>query len=89
MIHVAMVGLMLAMALEMARALLGPSVFDRVLAVNAFGTATVLFIAVVGFLTERPDWAPLYAVINFSGPIAVLKYLKYRDLGRAGVDEDP
>jgi multicomponent Na+:H+ antiporter subunit F len=63
---------------------LGPIVYDRVLAANIFGTFTVLFIAVLGFLTGRPDFldiALLYALINFVGTIAVLKFFRYRALG--------
>ncbi|TFH66202.1 MAG: pH regulation protein F [Gemmatimonadales bacterium] len=74
-----------AMALAMARALLGPTVYDRVLAVNMFGTKTVLMIAVLGFLAGRPDFldlALLYALINFVGTLAVLKFFEYGDLGR-------
>ena len=64
---------------------MGPTVYDRVLAANTFGTKTVLLIAVLGFLTERPDFLDLaivYALINFIGTIAVLKLFEYGDLGR-------
>jgi multicomponent Na+:H+ antiporter subunit F len=66
------------------RALLGPTVYDRVMAVNTFGTKTVLLIAVLGFLSNRPeflDLALVYALINFIGTIAVLKFFEYGDLG--------
>ena len=82
---VATVGILVAMLLALTRALLGPTVYDRVLAVNTFGTKTVLLIAVLGFLTERPEWLDLalvYALINFVGTIAVLKFFEFRDLGR-------
>ena len=75
------------MALALLRALAGPSLYDRILAINAFGTATVLLIAVLGFVAGRPDFldiALLYALINFIGTIAVLKFFRYGDLGRAG-----
>lgn len=78
--------LIVAMLLALARAFLGPSLYDRVLAVNAFGTKTVLMIAILGFLTGRPDFldiALLYALINFISTIAVLKFFRYGDLGRA------
>ena len=58
--------------------------YDRVLASNVFGTQTVLFIGVVGFLFGRPDFldiALLYALINFVGTIAVLKFFRYRSIG--------
>lgn len=80
-------GILVSMALALARALLGPTVYDRILAVNAFGTKTVLLVAVFGFLTDRPDFLDislLYALINFVGTIAVLKFFEYRDLGHAG-----
>ncbi len=78
-------GILVSMALALARAILGPTVYDRVMAVNTFGTKTVLLIAVLGFLTERPeflDLAIVYALINFIGTIAVLKFFEFGDLGR-------
>jgi multicomponent Na+:H+ antiporter subunit F len=79
--------LCVAMLLALLRACLGPTVYDRVLAVNSFGTKTVLMIAVLGFLAGRPDFmdiALLYALINFVGTIAVLKFFRYGDMARSG-----
>ena len=76
--------LFLGMALVLLRLFLGVSLYDRVLAANAFGTFTVMFIAVLGFLMGRPDFLDiglLYALINFVGTIAVLKYFRYRSIG--------
>ncbi len=90
MFSVAAAAILATMALALARALLGPTVYDRLLAVNMFGTKIVLMIAVLGFLTGRPDFLDLalvYGLINFIGTIAVLKVLAYRDLGRAGDDQ--
>ena len=78
-------GIVLGMALALYRGLDGPTLYDRILAVNAFGTMTVLMIAVLGFLMERPDFldiALVYALINFIGTIAVLKFFEYQDLGK-------
>lgn len=75
----AAVGILVVMALALARAFLGPSICDRILAVNMFGTKTVLFIAVYGFLTGRPDFLDIaltYALINFIGVIAALKFIE-------------
>jgi len=86
----AMVAVLVCMAMSLVRALLGPTVFDRILAVNAFGTKTVLLIAVLGFLTQRPDFLDLalvYALVNFIGTIAVLKFTDYGDL--AGGEDEP
>ena len=77
-------GILISMTLALVRALMGPTVYDRVLAVNMFGTKTVLLIAALGFLTDRPeflDLALVYALINFIGTIAVLKFFEYGDLG--------
>ena len=80
-------GILVSMSLAMVRALLGPTVYDRVMAVNTFGTKTVLLISALGFLTERPeflDLALVYALINFIGTIAVLKFFRYGDFARPG-----
>ena len=80
----AMIGILVTMALALCRALLGPTVYDRILSVNMFGTKTVLFIAVLGFLTGRPDFldlALIYVLINFIGTLAILKFVTYNDLG--------
>ena len=41
-----MVAIMVTMGLALSRAAMGPTVFDRILALNMFGTKTVLLIAV-------------------------------------------
>ncbi|MES1990473.1 MAG: monovalent cation/H+ antiporter complex subunit F [Pseudomonadota bacterium] len=82
----ALIALFIAMVLVLARSFLGPSLYDRVLAVNSFGTLTVLLIGLLGFFTARPDFldiALLYALINFVGTIAVLKFVRHRHLGAA------
>jgi multicomponent Na+:H+ antiporter subunit F len=79
----AMIGVIVAMFLAVVRAILGPTVFDRVLAANMFGTKTVLLIAVSGFLFGRPEWldlALLYALMNFIGMIALLRFSKFENL---------
>lgn len=80
----AMAGVAVTMLLVLIRALLGPTVYDRILAVNVFGTKTALLIAVLGFLDGRPEFldvALVYALINFIGTVAVLKFMQYGDLG--------
>ena len=86
----AAVAFLIVMALALARALIGPSLYDRILAINAFGTATVVLIAVLGFVVGRPDFldiALLYALINFIGTLAVLKFFRHGDLGHEGEEE--
>ncbi len=80
---VAMAGVLVTMMLALVRAFMGPTVFDRVLAANMFGTKTVLLIAVSGFLSGRPEWldlALLYALMNFIGIIALLRFSKFSNL---------
>lgn len=75
--------LVMAMLLALVRAFAGPSLYDRVLAGNSFGTKTVLMIGVIGFVTGRPDFldiAMLYALLNFVSTIAILKFFRYRTL---------
>ena len=79
----AMLGVLVTMLLALVRALKGPTVYDRVLAVNMFGTKTVLLLAVIGFLTGRPDFLDLslvYVMINFIGTIAILKFVEFGSL---------
>lgn len=86
------VGVLATMAMTLARAILGPTTYDRIMAVNLFGTKTVLLIALLGFIAGRPEFldiALVYALINFVATIAVLKVFKYGNLGGAGeVRED-
>jgi len=89
MVAVAVVAVLVAMALALLRAALGPTVYDRLLAVNNFGTITVLLIALSGFLMGRPDFldiALVYALINFISTIGVLKFFEYGDLGASARD---
>jgi multicomponent Na+:H+ antiporter subunit F len=91
MFTVAAVGVVVTMAMALARALIGPSVYSRILAVNVFGTLAVMLIAIYGFIDDRPEFLDLsivYALINFIGTIAVTKYVTYADMGH-GDDGDP
>jgi multicomponent Na+:H+ antiporter subunit F len=86
-IYAAAAALLVALALALARAVMGPTVFDRVQAANTFGTLAVLLLAVYGFLTERPEFLDLaitYGILNVVGTIAVLKFFSYGDLGEPG-----
>ena len=88
---VAAIGVLISMALVLVLLFAGPTVYDRVMAGNVFGTKTVLFIGVMGFLFGRPDFldiAILYALINFIATIAVLKFFRYRTLGDTHVQEE-
>ena len=72
-----------ALALVIARAIGGPTVFDRVLAGNSVGTLAILLLAVIGFLTERPEFLDIgltYGLLNLIGTLAVLKFFRHGDL---------
>ncbi len=87
MIAAAIIAILIGMVLLLTRAFVGPTIYDRLLAANNFGTKTVLIIALYGFLTERPDFldiALVYALCNFIATIAVLKFFEYGDLGHVG-----
>ncbi len=89
MLAVTIVAIVITMALALGRAALGPTVFDRILALNMFGTKTVLLIAVIGFVTGRPDFLDLglvYALMNFIGVVAVLRFTKYGHFADTDVD---
>ncbi|MCR4378878.1 MAG: monovalent cation/H+ antiporter complex subunit F [Rhodospirillales bacterium] len=80
------IAVLVAMALALVRAFTGPTVFDRILAVNTTGTLTVVLIAVYGFIDNRPDFldiALLYALINFIGTVAVTKFVRFGGMGVA------
>ena len=83
---VATLTIFLTMGLALARALLGPTVYDRIVAVNVFGTKTVLLVALITYLTGNSDLidvALVYALINFIAIVTVLKLVRQRDLAAA------
>ena len=82
------VAILVTMSLAMIRAMAGPTVFDRVLALNMFGTKTVLLICVVCFIIKRTDFldlALLYSLMNFISMVALLRFSQYG--GFSKVDE--
>ena len=84
MFTVGAIAILLAMLLAIIRAVLGPTIYDRILAVNVFGTKALLLIAVLGFLTDRPEFldiAIVYALINFIATIAIMKFFRFAHLG--------
>jgi multicomponent Na+:H+ antiporter subunit F len=80
----ATIALLATLALLLARAVMGPTVFDRLLAANTIGTVAVLLLSTVGFLAGRPDFLDLaivYGLLNVVGTIAVLKFFRHGSLG--------
>ncbi len=85
------IAILVTMVLALVRALLGPSVYDRVLAVNVFGTKTVLLLSVMAFLNGRPDFLDLalaYALINMVGILAVLVFFQSRSSAKERAESD-
>ena len=83
--------ILVTMAMAIARSLLGPSVYDRVLAANVFGTKTVLLLSMIAFILDRPDFLDLaltYALINFVGVLAVLEFFQKRSRAQLSKEED-
>jgi len=79
--------LLATLGLLLVRAVLGPTVFDRLLAANTTGTVAMLLLATMGFLAGRPeflDLAIVYGLLNIVGTIAVLKFFRTGDLGDPG-----
>lgn len=86
----ATLALLVALVLTIIRALKGPTVFDRVLAGNSVGTLAILLLAVVGFLTGRPEWLDIaitYGLLNIISTLAILKFFRHGDLAH-DVEED-
>jgi multicomponent Na+:H+ antiporter subunit F len=80
MLLAASAAILVTLALALVRALLGPTIYDRIAAINMFGTKTVLLIAVLAFVSGRMDLldiALVYALINFIGIIAVLRLVSH------------
>jgi multicomponent Na+:H+ antiporter subunit F len=78
--------LLVSMALALARAALGPSIFDRIQAANTVGTCAMVLLAVIGFVNGRPDFLDLalvYGLLNVIGTVAILKFFRYGGLGEA------
>ena len=71
-----MMALGISILIALIRVILGPTAFDRVLAVNSIGTIVIIGVVVHGFIMGRPEFvdiAILYAILNFIGTFAVLK----------------
>jgi multicomponent Na+:H+ antiporter subunit F len=82
--------ILISLALAITRAIKGPTVFDRVLAGNTVGSLAILLLAVLGFLTGRPEWLDIgitYGLLNIIGTLAVLKFFRHGDLAHDVAEE--
>jgi len=83
MLIAATLAILVVMALAIVRGVMGPTLYDRILAVNMFGTKTVLLISLLGFVMGRPEFldiAIVYALINFVSVVGVLHYSEYAQI---------
>lgn len=79
------VGLLIAFTIILCtyRAVVGPGIFNRVIAVNVIGTKTIVLLVLIGYYFERPmffDIALLYAMLNFIATLIFAKYVQKGDL---------
>jgi len=87
----ATLAVLVALVLVVIRAIRGPTVFDRALAGNSIGTLAILVLALVGFLTGRPEWLDIaltYGLLNMVATLAVLKFLRHGDLAHDADEEN-
>ena len=73
----------LAMIMVLIRTAKGPGWIDRVLAINIFGTLTILLLVLIAALAELPgllDIALLYVLINFMSTVAILRFFRDKKL---------
>lgn len=90
MFTIAAIAVTFAHIFAVLRALRGPTVFDRVLAANTIGTAAILLLSLLGFVTGRPEFLDIgitYGLLNLIGTLAVLKFFRYGDMSRSGEEE--
>ena len=78
--------ILLAFSLTLISIFRGPTVYDRIISANSFGTLTVLFLSILGYLLGRPefiDLAIIYAILNVISAVAILKYFRQGDLSKS------
>ncbi len=73
-------GLFFLVLLCLYRGVFGPGVLNRVAAISAIGTKTLVILLIMGYIYQRVDMfvdiSMVYALLNFLGTITVAKYLE-------------
>jgi len=73
-------GLCILVFLILYRVVFGPGVFNRMVALSAIGTKTLIILLIIGFLYNRVDMfvdiSMVYALLNLIGTLAASKYLE-------------
>ncbi len=73
-------GMCILVFLVLYRVIFGPGVFNRIAAISAIGTKTLIILLILGYVYNRVDMfidiSMVYALLNFIGSIAAAKYLE-------------
>ncbi|OHD71890.1 MAG: pH regulation protein F [Spirochaetes bacterium RBG_16_49_21] len=74
------IGLCVLVFFVLYRVVFGPGVFNRIAAISAIGTKTLIIILIMGIIYNRIDMfvdiSMVYALLNFIGTLAAAKYLE-------------
>ena len=74
------IGLCILVFFVLYRVVYGPGVFNRIAALSAIGTKTLIILLIIGFLYNRVemfiDISLVYALLNLIGTLAAAKYLE-------------
>jgi len=77
--------MLVLLALYLVRAVIGPSVWDRLLGLSLISTKIIVIIIVVASIYDKPfllDFAIIYALSGFIGTIFIALFLSKQRLGR-------
>ena len=73
-------GLCILVFFVLYRVVFGPGVFNRIAAISAIGTKTLIILLIMGFIYGRVemfvDISLVYALLNFIGVLAASKFLE-------------
>ncbi len=78
-LHAVSLGILVLLFACLWRAALGPTVADRVVAINVISTKTMVLIAITSSLFSEEfflDVAMVYAIIGFVATVGVAKYIE-------------
>ncbi|MBN2041785.1 MAG: pH regulation protein F [Spirochaetes bacterium] len=74
------IGLCVLILLVLYRVAFGPGIYNRVAAMSAIGTKTLVILLIIGIVYDRVDMfidiSIVYALLNFIGTLAVARYLE-------------
>jgi multicomponent Na+:H+ antiporter subunit F len=74
--------LSIIMAVSLYRAVLGPTILDRLIGVNAIGSKTTALLVLIGLIYHRVDMfidiALAYAMLNFIAVLAASRFFQKR-----------